>query len=77
MCYVQLPNRLTRFKSTFVKPYFWPENTHDVELDKPEVTAELDKPEATAELDELEAPPSTLKVPKEFTKPVDPTTKCG
>ena len=46
-----------------VKPYFWPKNTHDVELDKLETIAKLDKLEATAESDELEAPLPTLKVP--------------
>ena len=29
----------------------------------------------TAELDKLEAPPSTLEVPKELTKPIKPTIK--
>jgi len=46
-----------------VKPYFRPENTHDVKLDELEATAKLDKPEVTAELDKLEAPLPTLEVP--------------
>ena len=58
-----------------VKPYFWPENTYDIELDELETTAELDKPKVTAEPDEVEAPPSTLEVLKELTKPVELTIK--
>ena len=54
MCCIQLPSGLTSFKNTSVKPYFRPENTHDVKLD------EL---EAPAELDEIEAPLPTLEVP--------------
>jgi hypothetical protein len=46
-----------------VKPYFWPENTHDVELDELEAPVELDKPEVFAELDKLEAHLPTLEVP--------------
>jgi hypothetical protein len=54
-----------------IKPYFWPKDTYNVELDKlevttkldkPEVTAKLDKLEVTAELDKLEAPLPTLEV---------------
>ena len=63
MCYVQLPSGPTRFRSTSVKPYFWPENTHDVKLDELEATAELDELEATAESDKLEAPLPTPEVP--------------
>jgi len=54
MCYVQLPSGPTSFRSTSVKPYFWPKNTYD---------AELDELEATAELDKIEAPLPTLEVP--------------
>jgi len=46
-----------------VKPYFWPENTHNVKLNELEATAKLDKLEVTAELDKLEAPLPTLEVP--------------
>ena len=60
-----------------VKPYFRPENTYNIKLDKPAATAEPDKPETTVEPDELEAPLSTLKAPKELTKPIEPTIKCG
>ena len=66
MCYIQLPSGPTSFKSTSVKPYFWPENTHNVKLDKLE---------APAELDELEAPLSTLEVPYKPTKPTKPAVK--
>jgi len=54
-----------------VKPYFWPEDTYDVKLDKLETTtkldkleviAKLDKLEATIKLDKLEAPLPTLEV---------------
>ena len=60
-----------------VKPYFRPETTHDVKLDKLEVTAEPDEPEATVGPDELEVPPSTLEAPKELTKPIKLTIKRG
>ena len=63
MCYVQLPSGPTRFKNTSIKPYFWPENTHNIKLDKLEATAKLDKLEATAELDKLKTPLPTLEVP--------------
>ena len=55
-----------------IKPYFWPEDTHNVkldeleattELDELEVIAELNEPEATTKLDELEVPLPTLEVP--------------
>ena len=72
---VQLPSGLTSFRSTSVKPYFRPENTYDVKLDKLEATAKPDKLEATAELDKLEAPLPTLKVPQKPTKPTKPTVK--
>ena len=60
---MQLSSGLTRFKNTSVKPYFQPENTHDVKLDELETTAKPDEPEATAKLDELEAPLPTPEVP--------------
>ena len=71
-CCIQLPSGLTRFKSTSIKPYFWPKDTYNIKLDKLEVTAKLnklevtaklDKLEATAKLDKLEAPLPTPKVP--------------
>ena len=60
-----------------MKPYFRPKTTYNVKLDKLEVTAEPDELEVTIKLDELEAPLSTLEAPKELTKPVKPTIKCG
>ena len=58
-----------------VKPYFWPENTYNVEPDKLEVTAELNEPEATAKSDELEVLLPTLEVPQKLTKPIKPAIK--
>jgi hypothetical protein len=49
-----------------VKPYFRPEYTYNVELDKLEVPAKLDK---------LEAPLPTLEVPCKLTKPAKPAVK--
>ena len=46
-----------------VKPYFWPETTHNIKLDELEVPAKPDKLEVPAELDKLEAPLPTLEVP--------------
>ena len=63
MCYIQLLSGLTRFKSIFIKPYFWPKNTYNIKLDKLEATTEPDKLEATAKSDKLEAPLPTLEVP--------------
>jgi hypothetical protein len=60
-----------------IKPYFWPKNTYNVELDELEATDRLDKPEAPTELDDLEAPLPTLKTPKELTKPIELTIKRG
>ena len=77
MCCIQLPNGLTRFRSISIKPYFRPKDTHNVKLDKLEITTKLDKPEATAKLDELEAPLPTPKVPQKPTKPTIPTIKRG
>ena len=61
---VQLPSGLTSFRSISIKPYFWPENTHNIELDKLEATAKPDELKATAELDKLEvaAKPDELEV---------------
>ena len=53
MCCVQLPSRLTSFKSMSIKPYFQSENTHDCNV----------KP------DEPEAPLPTLEVPWKPTEP--------
>ena len=72
MCYIQLPSRLTSFKSISIKFYFWSKNTCNIELDKLEVLAkldklkvptELDKPEVLIKLNKLEAFLSTLEVP--------------
>ena len=60
---MQLPSGLTRFRNTFIKPYFRPKNTHNVKLDELEATAKLDKLKATAKLDKLEVFLSTLEVP--------------
>ena len=62
-CCIQLPSGPTSFRSTSIKPYFRPKNTHDVKPDELEATAEPDKLEATAESDKLEAPLPTLEVP--------------
>jgi len=84
MCYIQLLSGLTSFKNTFIKPYFWPKNTHDIKLDKLETTTKLDELKATAELNELETtaesngleiPLPTLEVPQKPTKPAEPTIK--
>ena len=58
-----------------VKPYFQPENTYNIKLDKLEVTAELDELEVTAKLDKLEAPLSTLEVPQKSTELAEPAIK--
>ena len=76
-CYVQLPSGPTRFRSTSVKPYFRPENTHDVKPDELEATAEPDEPEATAESDELEAPLLTPEIPQKPTELAEPAIKRG
>ena len=50
-CCVQLSSRLTRFKSTSIKPYFRPKTTHDVKLDKLEVPLPtLEVPQEPTEL---------------------------
>ena len=68
MCHVQLPNKPTSFRSTSIKPYFQPKNTHNVKLDELEATTKLDK---------LEVPLPTLEVPYKLTKPAKPAIKRG
>ena len=77
MCYMQLLSGPIRFKNISVKPYFWPENTYDVKLDKLEVTAELDELEVTAESDKLEVLLPTLEVPQKPTELAKPIIKRG
>ena len=60
---IQLPSRLTSFRSIFIKPYFRPENTYNIKLDKLEAPVKPDELEVPAKLDKLEAPVPTLKVP--------------
>ena len=74
---MQLPSGPTRFRSTSIKPYFRPENTHDIKPDKLEATAKPDELEATAELDELEAPLPTPEVPQKPTELAEPAIKRG
>ena len=57
-----------------IKPYFWPEDNHDVKPDELETPIKLDELEATAKSDELEALLPTLEVPQE---PAKPTVKRG
>ena len=68
MCYMQLPSGLIRFKNMSVKPYFQPENTHNVKLDELEATAKLDK---------LEVPLFTPEVPQKPTELAKPAIKRG
>ena len=67
MCCVQLSSGLTKFKSTSVKPYFWPKDNYNVKPDKLEIPVEItikpDELEATAKLDKLGAPLPTLEAP--------------
>ena len=77
MCYMQLPSGPTRFRSMFVKPYFWPENTYDIKLNELKTTAKLDKLEVTAELDKLKVPLPTLEVPQKPTELTKPIIKRG
>ena len=67
-CYIQLPSGLTSFRSTSIKPYFWPKDNHNIKPDKLETIIKLDKLEATIKPDELEA---TIKPdePEATTKP--------
>ena len=60
---VQLLSGLTSFRSIFIKPYFWSENTCDIKLDELEVFIKLNKLEVPAELDKLEVLLPTLEVP--------------
>ena len=50
-----------------IKPYFWPEDNHDIKLDKLETPVETpvepDELEVTTKPDELEAPLLTLEAP--------------
>ena len=66
MYYIQLPSGPTRFRNMSVKPYFWPENTHNIKLDKLKATAKLDK---------LEALLFTLEVPQKPTELAEPAIK--
>jgi len=75
-CCVQLLSGPTSFRSMSVKPYFRPEDNHEVKPDELEAPVKPDELEAPAEPDKLEAPLSTLEVPQELTEPVKPT-KCG
>ena len=54
--YIQLSSGPTSFRSTSVKPYFWPKDNYDVKLDKLEATAELGELEVNVKLDEPEVP---------------------
>ena len=60
-----------------VKPYFQPENTHDVKPDELEATAKPDELEATAESDELKVPLPTPEVPQKPTELAEPAIKRG
>ena len=74
---MQLPSGPTRFRSMSVKPYFRPENTHNIKLDELEATAEPDELEATAKLDKLEALLPTPEVPQKPTELTEPVIKRG
>ena len=52
----------------FIKPYFWPEYTHNIKLNELKVLAKLDK---------LKIPLFILKVPCKPTKPTEPAVKYG
>ena len=52
---IQLPSRLTSFRSMSVKPYFQSEDICNIKLDKLEVFAKLDKLKVLIKLDKLEA----------------------
>ena len=65
---VQLFSRLISFKSTFIKPYFWFENTYNIKLDELEVTTKLNK---------IKILLPTLKALQEPTKPIKPAIKWG
>ena len=68
MYYIQLPNRLTNFKSSSIKPYFQSKNTHNIKLDKLGVLTKLNK---------LKLFLPTSEVPQKPTKPAKPTIKYG
>ena len=59
---VQLPNRLTSFRSTSIKPYF---------------RFKTSKTACNINLDKLKAPLPTLEVSQESIKPTKPTAKRG
>ena len=61
--YIQLPSGPTNFRSTSVKPYFWPKYTYNIKLEELEAPIKLDKLEAPAKLDKLEALLPTKEVP--------------
>ena len=67
----------TRFKSTSIKPYFWPKNTYNTKPDKLEATAKLDKLKAPNKLAKIEASLPTLEASQKLTKPTKPTVKRG
>ena len=76
-CCVQLPSRLTSFRSMSIKPYFWSKNTYNIKLDKLEAPAKLDELETPAKLNKLKAPLPTLEVPQKPIETTKPAIKCG
>ena len=56
MYYIQLSSGLTSFRSTSIKPYFWPETTYNIKLNKLKATTKPDELEALIKLDKLEVP---------------------
>ena len=60
---VQLPSGLISFRSTSVKPYFWPKNTYNIKPDELEAPAEPDELKVLTGLDKLEVPLPTSEVP--------------
>ena len=76
-CCVQLPSGPTSFRSTSIKPYFWPKDNHNVKPDELEAPVKPDEPEAPAEPDELGAPLPTPEAPQEPTEPAKPAVKRG
>ena len=75
--YIQLPSGPINFRSTSIKPYFWPKNTYNIKLDELEALAKLDKLEVLAKLDKPEVPLPAKEVPQKPTKPTKPTIKRG
>ena len=51
--YIQLPSRLTSFKSIFIKPYFQSKNTYNIKLDKLKVPIKLNKLKTLIKLNKL------------------------